>query len=265
MAAPEFGDSQVATKQARPDHVFVSNLPKDCEEETLKVAFSQYSTVKWMRLFKTGTRVAALLQLGSADEASFVVESLNETVISDAIPTPITLSYSEGGGGPKKNLGKQIGSGGPSKAALGIGGSLRSSPYSNPLAPSFGGPGSGVAGGAVPMLRGGTGNSGSIADFKRVLMNENALPGGKWTNDDGALHVGGLPADTTDQDLYEIFATFGAIPSKGLRAMLNPDGTCTGVAFVNFVDPSAAASAISALDGRKLGNGRIIHVKPKRK
>jgi len=239
-------------------------LPKDCEEETLKVAFAQYSTVKWMRLFKTGTRLAALLQLGSADEAAFVVENLNGTVISDAIPTPITLAYSKGGGGPKKHVGKQNGGGGPSKAALGLSGALRSSPYGSPLAPSLSGIGSPMAGGAVAM-RGGKAGPGSMADFKKGLMNDNILPGGTWTNDDGALHIGGLPADTTEQDLYEIFATFGAIPSKGLRAMSNSDGTCTGVAFVNFVDPNCAANAISVLDGRKIGNGRVIHVKPKRR
>lgn len=269
MAATELGGA-AAPNKVRPDHVFVSNLPKDCEEETLKVAFAQYSTVKWMRLFKTGTRLAALLQLGSADEAAFVVENLNGAVISDAIPTPITLAYSEGGGGSKKHVSKQIGGGGPSKAALGMSGALRSSPYGSPLVRSLSGTGPPTAGGAAAM-RGGKGGQqagpGSMADFKKGLLNENVLPGGKWANDDGALHIGGLPADTTEQDLYEIFATFGAIPSKGLRAMSNPDGSCTGVAFVNFVDPSCAANAISVLDGRKIGagTGRVIHVKPKRR
>merc|ERR1719367_1108667 len=51
-------------------------------------------------------------------------------------------------------------------------------------------------------------------------------PGTGWMNDQNALYVANLPADTTDLDLYRIFAPFGAIAPKGVRAMLNEDMSC---------------------------------------
>merc|ERR1740121_1627839 len=96
------------------------------------------------------------------------------------------------------------------------------------------------------------------------LQTEQLLPGGKWSNDSqAALHIGGLPADTTDVHLYEMFSPFGAIPSKGVRAMHAPDGSCKGVGFVNFLDPAHAEAAAQVLNGRALKNGKTLRVKPK--
>merc|ERR1719198_1525662 len=69
------------------------------------------------------------------------------------------------------------------------------------------------------------GKGGSIKTLKKGLQYAGVLPGGKWTNDENALFVGGLPADTTDCDLYEIFSPFGSIPFSGVRAMKNEDGS----------------------------------------
>jgi len=103
----------------------------------------------------------------------------------------------------------------------------------------------------------------SIQTLKKGLQMAEALPGGKWSNDDGALWIGGLPPDTTDLDLYHIFSPFGAVPSSGVRAMLNEDGTCKGFGFVNFVESAAAQQALETLNGTVQPDGKVLQVKVK--
>uniref|UniRef100_A0A7S4SHW2 RRM domain-containing protein n=1 Tax=Alexandrium monilatum TaxID=311494 RepID=A0A7S4SHW2_9DINO len=229
----------------RPDHVFATDLPEGITEDVLKTVFSQYGTVQWCRLFAGMGKKAALLQLASPDEAAFLVENMNGAVLHELLPGPVTLQYSEG-----------------SKKKKGGGGKGRSGPYGGgaPFTQALALPQAGPGG--AP--RGRPGGGGSIIQFKKELQAEGILPGGRWQNDSGALHIGGLPADTTDKDVYEIFAPFGAIASKGLKAMTNPDGSCTGVAFVNFIDPDSAQAAIATLNGKACSDGKVIHVKPKR-
>mmetsp|Transcript_17101 Transcript_17101/g.43012 ORF Transcript_17101/g.43012 Transcript_17101/m.43012 type:complete len:212 (-) Transcript_17101:121-756(-) len=107
--------------------------------------------------------------------------------------------------------------------------------------------------------KGGKG-SGNIAVLKKGLQYAGVLPGGKWTNDENALFIGGLPTDTTDGDLYEIFAPFGAIPTRGVRAMTNPDGTCKGIGFINFLENASAQNAIATLNGTMMPDGTALKV-----
>eukprot|EP00413_Alexandrium_margalefii_P006069 CAMPEP_0204519206 /NCGR_PEP_ID=MMETSP0661-20131031/4611_1 /ASSEMBLY_ACC=CAM_ASM_000606 /TAXON_ID=109239 /ORGANISM="Alexandrium margalefi, Strain AMGDE01CS-322" /LENGTH=208 /DNA_ID=CAMNT_0051524701 /DNA_START=54 /DNA_END=680 /DNA_ORIENTATION=+ len=208
----------MAEVTARPDHVFVTELPEDITAETLDTVFAQYGTVLWRKLCPGRGKMAALLQFSDADEAAFLVNNMNGAILHELLPGPVGLAFSEQG--PKK------------KAAAAAG----------------------------PRMSGS-----SIMDLKKELQLEDVLPGGQWTNDDGALHIGGLPMDTTDKDVYEIFAPFGAIATRGLKAMMNPDGSCTGVAFVNYLEPESARAAEAALHGRVLKDGKVINVKPKRK
>merc|ERR1740127_99372 len=104
----------------------------------------------------------------------------------------------------------------------------------------------------------------SIQTLKQNQDEGGALPGGKWCNEENALYIGGLPEDTCDVDLYEIFSTFGAIPFQGVRAMQNQDGQCTGYGFVNFaVGPEgkkACEMAMANLHGTILASGRLMKV-----
>merc|ERR1712217_666538 len=100
----------------------------------------------------------------------------------------------------------------------------------------------------------------SIQTIKQGLQWGGALPGGKWSNDKNALYVGGLREDTCDVDLYEIFSCFGAIPYKGVRAMQNAEGKCTGYGFVNFQHDDACQTAIANLNGTMLPTGRMLKV-----
>mmetsp|Transcript_91040 Transcript_91040/g.229539 ORF Transcript_91040/g.229539 Transcript_91040/m.229539 type:complete len:405 (-) Transcript_91040:101-1315(-) len=109
----------------------------------------------------------------------------------------------------------------------------------------------------------GDGKGGSIAVLKKGLQKAGVLPGGRWTNDQGALYVRGLPADTTNADLYEIFSPFGAIPAQGCWAMTAEDGTCKGYAFINFIKDEDAQNAIATLNGTMMPDGSTLEVKPK--
>jgi len=115
--------------------------------------------------------------------------------------------------------------------------------------------------------KGYTGQPSTVCTIKVLhdgLLEAMALPGGTgWTNDENALYVANLPADTTDLDLYRIFAPFGAIAPKGVRAMLNEDRSCRGIGFVNFLDPMAAQAAVQTLNGTWLPDGTTLTVREK--
>merc|ERR1719254_397992 len=74
---------------------------------------------------------------------------------------------------------------------------------------------------------------GSIRSLKESLVTAGALPGGKMAHDTANnVFIGGLPPDTTTEDLYEIFSPFGAIAASGCRAMNDGWGSCKGYGFV---------------------------------
>merc|ERR1719382_534573 len=109
----------------------------------------------------------------------------------------------------------------------------------------------------------GKGGGKGIKAVKTSLISSGAVPGGKWSNDDNALFIGGLPQDTTTEDLYEIFATFGPIPTRGCRAMMNDWGSCKGIGFVNYLDQQAAQTAIMTLNGAAMPDGTTLVVSVK--
>lgn len=87
------------------------------------------------------------------------------------------------------------------------------------------------------------------------------LPGGaRFSNTESTLYVAGLTPDTRDIHLYQLFAPFGPISAKGVRAVSNPDGTCKGFGFVNFLDPQSVQDAILAYNGAILPDGSVMKV-----
>jgi len=122
------------------------------------------------------------------------------------------------------------------------------------LAPAAGGPYGKGCGKQPPSVD-------SIQVLKNGLSRGGALPGGKWSNVENALYIGGLPEDTCDVDLYEIFSTFGPIPFQGVRAMQNDEGQCKGYGFVNFQDAHSCQQAVANLNGTMLPTGRTLSVR----
>ena len=72
------------------------------------------------------------------------------------------------------------------------------------------------------------------------------------------LFVGGLSWDTTDAGLNQAFAAFGDITEAKVITDRETDRS-RGFGFVTFTDASAAATAISQMDGKTL-DGREIKV-----
>eukprot|EP00972_Heterocapsa_arctica_P089463 13189359-Heterocapsa_arctica.AAC.1 len=80
------------------------------------------------------------------------------------------------------------------------------------------------------------------------------------------LYIRNLPSDTTDLDLYELFSSFGAIAPRGVKAMTGPDGVCTGIGFIDFLNtdgPQAAQAAIMTLNGTQMPDGSILSIASK--
>jgi len=233
------------------DNLFISDLPADVDQAKVEEIFGAYGTVTSTKVLPGAGKNAALVRFQSADEAKWIVDNLNGN-IPQGLMTPIQVKYAnspgskggKGDGGWYSNYGKGADKG--------------YSPY-------------GKGGTAAPPPMGCTGkgqeakgsSDSSIKILKKGLQIAEALPGGKWTNDAGALWIGGLPHDTTDLDMYHIFAPFGSIPSGGVRAMLNEDSSCKGFGFVNYLDPAVAQTVITTLNGTQMPDGCILEVKQK--
>merc|ERR1711865_442167 len=75
----------------------------------------------------------------------------------------------------------------------------------------------------------------SMADFITELVS-GGLPGGDQSLDMNCISVGGLPTDTTPENLYQIFATFGPLLPRGARVdtVGGMGEECTGTGYVSF-------------------------------
>merc|ERR1711933_518368 len=104
---------------------------------------------------------------------------------------------------------------------------------------------------------------GGIKGIKQFLNEAGKIPSPKWANDENTLFVSGLPHDTTTQDLYEIFCTFGPVQARGCRAMVDDFGGCKGFGFVNFATQASAQTAIMTLNGATMPDGTTLTVSVK--
>ncbi|CAE8649787.1 unnamed protein product, partial [Polarella glacialis] len=76
------------------------------------------------------------------------------------------------------------------------------------------------------------------------------------------LYVKGLPPDASELYLYKVFSPFGAIESA--HAMVNWDGSLSGVGFVKFHRPEDAELAARTVSATKLPDGYHLLVQQKR-
>ena len=70
------------------------------------------------------------------------------------------------------------------------------------------------------------------------------------------LYVGGLPYQTIEQDLVELFEPFGEVTSATVITD-RETGRSKGFGFVEMTDDEAARAAIERLNGSMLGNRNI--------
>lgn len=71
------------------------------------------------------------------------------------------------------------------------------------------------------------------------------------------VYVKNFGDELNDESLYEMFKPFGTITSH--RVMVK-DGKSRGFGFVAFEDTEAAEEAVKALNGKKLGENKILYV-----
>jgi len=245
---PSAGKGGGVSAAAAPpsDNVFIGDLPAHLTQDDLQSMFSQFGTIQQCRTLPpkgTQTKCCALVRFGSVEEATYVVESLNGAMI-EGLEAPISVRFANAPGGDKgggKGAGKE---------------QYRSEPYSNGV--SKGG-GWTVAPWAAKGAKGG-GKGGATGSFYALYgaIKKGGLLGNLQVPQECMVYVRNLPADTTDGDLYKLFAPFGAVP--GVKAMTTPEGACNGTGFVDFSDPSFAQSAVDSLNGFTMPDGTSIQV-----
>ncbi|CAE7198756.1 unnamed protein product [Symbiodinium microadriaticum] len=262
--------------QAPPsDNLYIADLPPGFTAESLQAIFQEYGNISQFKLLQNsgpGGKTAALVRFQSVEEATWLVENLNHN-IPQGLSSPVIVKYADT---PEMKAAKQGGFAmatsygsvkGMGKAEGNGKGAARVSPY-----PSYGkgqswnswepAPMKGFKGG---MEKGkGKGKGCPIKTLHNGLLEAQALPGcGEIDNDRNALYISGLPNDTEDIDLYRIFAPFGAIAPRGVRAMRHPDGTCQGFGFVNYLESGSVQLAAATLHGTQMPGGAELIVKPK--
>lgn len=242
------------------DKLWIGDLPADIDTETLQTIFSAYGTISEVYVLppkNEGQKGAALVTFGSVQEAQWIVENLNGNM-PEGLQEPVVAKYaSQGrdkGGAGKGGAGKGGTGGGAGWGKDGGGG--------KGVGKDSWGPYGGAKGG-----KGGGGGFAGGCDMKTMLTGLGKggyLPGstGK-VPDECQVYVKGLPSDTTDFDLYKLMSPFGAIAPRGVKAMLNEDGTCTSVGFVDFLDAGVAQQVIQTLTGCILPDGTSLFLKTK--
>eukprot|EP00930_Biecheleria_cincta_P055676 TRINITY_DN41976_c0_g1_i1.p1 TRINITY_DN41976_c0_g1~~TRINITY_DN41976_c0_g1_i1.p1 ORF type:complete len:303 (-),score=52.81 TRINITY_DN41976_c0_g1_i1:96-1004(-) len=275
------------------DNLYMVDLPEGIDDATLKTIFSAYGTVQTLKVLPNpkGGKCAAMVRFQSVEEATWIVENLNGNIpqgLAEAIQVrfanpPGQKGGMKGGAGD----GGLAGACGGFGAAGGFKGGASDGGFGKAGGKGWGSPGSIDGGKGFDGCKGkgdtwsqpyptwggckgkggkgkGNGKGCSINVLHEGLIEAQALPGcATMSNDYNALYINGLPTDTQDVDLYKIFAPFGAIQPKGVRAMANPDGSCKGIGFVNFLDPASMQLAISTLNGTQMPDGSTLTVQPK--
>lgn len=231
--------------------IFVSNLPAGIDDAKIGSIFGAYGTITEVKSI-IGTNCCHIT-LATLEESKWMVDNLNGNM-PEGITQPIEVKYAE----PEADYGKVLGPGAlPAE---------RSSPYGKG-APQMGAPQPGApqVQAGPPSLVGKADGKGTNTIFaiKKALQQTGCLPGIGKKDDFNQLYIRGLPADTTDLDLHEIFAPFGAIPCRGVKAMTAPDGSCTGIGFVDFVDVRCAQAALEKLNGTTLPDGTVLRINVK--
>jgi len=236
-------------------------------EPTLRAIFGAYGTILSAKLLQpnAGSMRAAIVQFATPSEAKWIVDHLHGNLPQGLTGTEaIIVRYKSNPGsyGKVRSMGGQLLSGPCSRPPLSA--PYKRPPLSDPTGCNRGGAAM-IGHGVVTNSGGGNTNALSIKTVIEGLMASGAMPGGPgYSNDESTVFVGGLPADTKDFDLFEIFSPFGAIAPCGVKTIPNGPNRCKGIGFVTFVESSASVAAIKALDGTPMRDGRILLVCTKR-
>jgi len=241
------------------DNLYISDLPPEITDAGVQAIFGAYGNITSLKVIppkQPGQKGAALVRFGSVQEASWIVDNLNGNM-PEGLNEPIQVKYANSGGkgGKGGGYGKADGGGWPEQ---------RPAPYAG------GGKAAGIAGkdagkgmGKAGQGKAGGGGGNGIKALIIQASKQGTLPGGGPKADNQCVYIKGLPSDTTDLELYKLCAPFGAIAQRGVTAMHHPDGTCTSIGFVDFLDAQATQACINTLQGLKLPDGTELFLKTK--
>jgi len=254
------------------DNVYVDGLPPNIDNDICQQIFNIYGNIKSVKAMpgkRPGQKGAALIRWSTPEEADWVVNNLNGKAVT-GLDEPVAIRFANAGGASKGgkgdkgcagkgSYGKADGKGYPSHPGYGEFG-----PYETPTSPYHGGYKGGGPTGKAGQLRS-AGDGVSDADMSAVvagLYGSGQMPGGSKVPE-LSLYISGLPRNTTELDMFKIFSVFGALAQKGINVMMHPDGSCTGVGFVDFQDPRACQMAVATLNGSTMPDGTVMAVRPK--
>lgn len=262
------------------DNVFIGGLPCGFTNEQITTIFTPYGAIVDCKSIPSklpGGNAAALVRFTAVETAKWVVENLHGNM-PEGLESPITVRFanSRGGdrpvGGPGPMGGGQQFAGGCQGGGQQWGGGKG---YGNGGCSEWGaGGGKGGWGGDASWGGAGKGggcgkgsNVGTPGSARLLLQSANTAgllgPNCKSVGHECSVYIKHLPADMTDLDVHNLFCAFGPIASGGANAILNPDGSCKGIAFVDFLHAEAAQSACAALNGFATSDGTTIFVQPK--
>merc|ERR1712217_867694 len=97
--------------------------------------------------------------------------------------------------------------------------------------------------GVMAMMNGGA----DIASLVSVAVRMQPGAGEKRTEAQ-QVKVQQLPPDCTDFDLYKLCSPYGKIAPNGVKCMVNEEGMCTGIGWVDFLDEEYASACVQALN-----------------
>eukprot|EP00928_Gymnodinium_smaydae_P013740 TRINITY_DN1498_c0_g1_i2.p1 TRINITY_DN1498_c0_g1~~TRINITY_DN1498_c0_g1_i2.p1 ORF type:complete len:320 (-),score=100.74 TRINITY_DN1498_c0_g1_i2:182-1141(-) len=293
-SAPYDASSGKGGKTEEPsDNLYVTGLPEGCDEAFITTLFADYGTVRQCKVLapRPGCSQHALVRFSSVEEATKIKNTVTGGTV-DGCTEPLNLTYAtkkEKGAGKGKDggfgdmmMGKGMGGKGDSPWDMmmammsgmgdggmgwggmdgGMGGGMDGGMGGGMDGGCFGGKDGGKGFGKDGGKAGGKGGGKGTMDLIMQAFDQAAvLPGAGLGNDHNNMYVSNLPPDCTDEHLYKLFGPFGAIHSRGVKVMKNPDGTCKGFGFVNFIDASAMHAAQQMLDGAQLPDGAELVVK----
>jgi hypothetical protein len=206
-----------------------------------------------------GQKAAALVRFQSVDEASWLVENLNGN-IAEGLTDPVVVRFSASTAAAS--------SGGAFKGSSG--GDAPTAPWQSGKAPSRYEPYASTSkgGGKLDQTQKGFGKGFGkpTCNFQALIaaVRKSGLLGDMNRPEENSLYVKNLPPDTTDLDLYCLFAPFGAIASGGVKVMTNEDGSSKGYGFVDYLDPAVTQAAAMTMDGFTMPGGAQLGCNPKR-
>jgi RNA recognition motif-containing protein len=200
--------------------LYIKGLPLGSTEQTVHQIFGAYGAVTSCKVLSHvdgATTAAAMVRMGSVDQATWLVQNLNGN-IPQGLTDAIQVKFANSGGGKGKA---------PDVSAWGTDGYGQSHP---PVM------------GAVPP--GAPSSWSTLAPPPPAAITAGK---GEDSSPQDNLYIKGLPVGVTDELVREIFGAYGAVTS--VRVLSTPEGADNAAALVRFNDVAQAMWLVDNLNG----------------